>query len=482
MLSCGFLCAEMWAAVLLGGLCVATVVTASQVCYDLGCFTDDVPYSDSTERPIKQLPDSPEKINTLFLLFTKANPDTWQELKSRDPSTIGASNFGSGKKTAFVVHGFIDHGEQDWVQDTCKAIVGVDDVNCVAVDWKGGSRTLYTKAANNIRVVGAEIAKLVNTMEVQYGTRQEDVHIIGHCLGAHAAAEAGQRLPRLGRITGLDPAESYFQNCDPAIRLDPSDAIFVDAIHTDAAPMIPNMGMGMKQPVGHLDFYPNGGEEMPGCDKNIISTIIDINGIWEGARDIVACNHLRADKYFTESLTNEDGFVGFPCGDYDTFDKGQCSTCPSGGCPRMGYFASNSSVAAGTINNIYYLNTGAEPSFSRWRYEATLTLSGTKSVRGIFKIALYGPNGNTHQHQLTPSATSLEPGKTYRYPLDSEAMVGEVTNVKFLWDDNIIDLFRPKLGVTRLELKSPFDRQTYNFCASSNEMVYEEVLLTINPC
>lgn len=41
-------------------------------------------------------------------------------------------------------------------------------------------------------------------------------------------------------------------------------------------------GFGMSQKVGHLDFYPNGGKQMPGCQKNIISTIVDINGLWEG--------------------------------------------------------------------------------------------------------------------------------------------------------------------------------------------------------
>lgn len=38
----------------------------------------------------------------------------------------------------------------------------------------------------------------------------------------------------------------------------------------------------MSQTVGHLDFFPNGGIEMPGCQKNILSQIVDIDGIWEG--------------------------------------------------------------------------------------------------------------------------------------------------------------------------------------------------------
>lgn len=38
----------------------------------------------------------------------------------------------------------------------------------------------------------------------------------------------------------------------------------------------------MSQTVGHLDFFPNGGIDMPGCQKNILSQIVDIDGIWEG--------------------------------------------------------------------------------------------------------------------------------------------------------------------------------------------------------
>lgn len=41
-------------------------------------------------------------------------------------------------------------------------------------------------------------------------------------------------------------------------------------------------GFGIRPAIGHIDFYPNGGEEMPGCDKNALSQIVDIDGIWEG--------------------------------------------------------------------------------------------------------------------------------------------------------------------------------------------------------
>lgn len=67
------------------------------------------------------------------------------------------------------------------------------------------------------------------------GLNPKHVHLIGHSLGAHTAGYAGERVEGLGRITGLDPAEPYFQGMPSHARLDPTDAQLVDVIHTDGS-------------------------------------------------------------------------------------------------------------------------------------------------------------------------------------------------------------------------------------------------------
>lgn len=42
----------------------------------------------------------------------------------------------------------------------------VEQVNCICVDWKRGSQTTYTQAANNVRVVGAQVAQMLSMLSV----------------------------------------------------------------------------------------------------------------------------------------------------------------------------------------------------------------------------------------------------------------------------------------------------------------------------
>ena len=116
----------------------------------------------------------------------------------------------------------------------CNALLDLEDVNTISVDWGGGSLPLYSQAAANTRLVGLEVARVVNKLIKDHGVKPADVHMIGHSLGSHIAGYAGERIEGLGRISGLDPAEPLFQGMPHFVRLDPTDAIFVDIIHTDA--------------------------------------------------------------------------------------------------------------------------------------------------------------------------------------------------------------------------------------------------------
>ena len=113
-------------------------------------------------------------------------------------------------------------------------------------------------------------------------------HIIGFSLGAHAAGNAGMYFAleankessnesafscrKLHQISGLDPAGPLFENVPPSIRLDPSDACYVDVIHTNAG-SLPTLGLGIRRPCGNVDFYPNGGSRQPQCSHLVVGTI-----------------------------------------------------------------------------------------------------------------------------------------------------------------------------------------------------------------
>lgn len=87
----------------------------------------------------------------------------------------------------------------------------------------------------------------------------------GHSLGAHTCGYASNEINgQMARISGLDPAGPFFEGKNNAVRLDQTDAKFVDVIHTNTDLAL-GLGLGAKDSSGHLDFYVNGGQQQPGC-------------------------------------------------------------------------------------------------------------------------------------------------------------------------------------------------------------------------
>uniref|UniRef100_A0A3Q3JMD6 Triacylglycerol lipase n=1 Tax=Monopterus albus TaxID=43700 RepID=A0A3Q3JMD6_MONAL len=463
---------HMWS---LGFFCFLTGTSyAAEICFDeLGCYGDLPPWGGTAQRPISALPWSPVNIGTRFLLFTQKNR-YYQEIRA--DQTIQSSNYSGKRKTRFIIPGYLAKGDEDWPQEMCKVMVKSQNVNCIAVEWKNGVKTQYAQAANNARVVGAQVAHMITFLMGNYSQVADKFHIIGHSIGAHAAGEAGSRINGLARITGLDPAEPYFQDTDAFMHLDISDATFVDVIHTDGLPFDSSLGLGMSQPVGHIDFYPNGGTLMPGCSANN-GYPKDLDAIWEGTKKFDACNHIRAYQYYSESIAKPQGFVGFPCSDKDSFTAGHCFPCANSKCPQMGYHADKLPVTDGPSE--YFLNTGSASPFGRYSYSVTVTLDGShKYTTGSMYVALAGAKENTKEYRLYKG--KLVPGRAYDMLIDAEVDVGNVTKVMFRWDDYIINILKPNYGASKVEVQRGKDRQIFLFCGTEN--VAENEIQSVLPC
>ena len=145
---------------------------------------------------------------------------------------------------------------------------------------------------------------MVQEMEFIFNDRsiRGRTHVIGFSLGAHTAGNAGMYFAleankestntsassctKLHQISGLDPAGPLFENVPPSIRLDPSDACYVDVIHTNAG-SLPTLGLGIRRPCGNVDFYPNGGSRQPECRHLIIGAFNQC----ELGKNIIHCSY-----------------------------------------------------------------------------------------------------------------------------------------------------------------------------------------------
>ena len=282
----------------------------------------------------KALPEPmlPSEIEIVFVVYAHHLVDTPQKITAEKVSieylrqTFTSEHFDYEKNektkssdlpTVFIVHGFGNDEEADWMETMKDAFLSRYSFKCnvIKVGWgKGAEFPNYPQAVSNTQVVANAVAAFANTLVINQVVKGGNIHLVGHSLGAHICGQAGRSVsPNLQRVTALDPAGPLFEETNHSLRVGPDSAPFVDVIHTHGSGTAVNYGT--MEELGDADFYPNDGKApQPGCETK---------------DDLAGLSHGRAYHYFTESITaltdeqkfwarSEKGVLEMPMG----FDAG----------------------------------------------------------------------------------------------------------------------------------------------------------------
>ncbi|GFN73656.1 pancreatic lipase-related protein 2 [Plakobranchus ocellatus] len=402
-------------------------VPIRSVCYaHVGCFNDSYPFNNAHGK----LPLKPEYIQTEFRLFTPENSKEPILLDYGALDFVTGSTFNPARPTKFVIHGFFNSANL-WVAGMKDALLTKDNLNVVTINWeKGAAPPDYNQAVANVRLVAVQTYLVIRQM-VRAGADLQDVHLIGHSLGAHMAGTIGKLMgDKIGRISGLDPADPDYQCLPKIIRLDETDAIFVDVIHTNGAPFSEG-GAGLIQQSGDIDFYVNGGKTQPGCPDGLggAFSVLFSKGV-VAAGDAVSCSHARSHDLYTESILSDCAFKAFPCLSHEDYLSGRCMMCGPGSCGIMGYHA-DQSKARGSM----FLQTRGKQPFCGHQYFVNLTVSTiSKPTRGTLYASLQGQEGKTAFAQITPKDSHIASGETIMAVGVFSDFVGQLSSVTLRYD------------------------------------------------
>ncbi|KAF7205761.1 lipase member H [Nothobranchius furzeri] len=377
--------------------------------------------------------------------------------------------FNLSHTTTFIIHGYRPTGSPPtWLLDITERLLVREDMNVVLVDWNRGAATLnYLKAVENTRKVADNITAFIQKMQ-DGGASLSSVHLIGVSLGAHISGFVGATFNgSIGRITGLDAAGPEFSYKPLEERLDPTDAQFVDVLHTDID------ALGYKEPLGHIDFYANGGKDQPGCPKTIFS-----------GGEYFKCDHQRSVILFIDTITGINSARAYPCSSYNDFLDGKCLNCDSfgdAGCPLFGYDVIQwKDILLKQKQAKYYFTTNDKSPFfksnylvdvmiwsrsSRWGYLTVKLNNGTKEAVAVIDHKDVEFRKHTETKLFAQFDKDIESVKEVSLTFSTGKLLKHMQKLRVL-----------KIRVTNLEHKEkPLCR--YDFILEKNHEVTFKLLL-----
>ncbi|KAK2835570.1 hypothetical protein Q5P01_016054 [Channa striata] len=352
------------------------------------------------------------------------------------PDSLAACTFNSTSKTFVVIHGWTLSGVfESWMTKLVAALYEREQTaNVIVVDWLSTAQNHYVVAAQNTKAVGQEVARFIDWIEETTNMPLKNIHLIGYSLGAHVAGFAGSHATnKVGRITGLDPAGPDFEGEHAHRRLSPDDAHFVDVLHTYTRGSL-GLSIGIQQPVGHVDIYPNGGSFQPGCNLRGALEMIAKFGIF-AITEAVKCEHERSIHLFIDSLLNEQEVAkAYRCGSNDMFNRGMCLSCRKSRCNTVGY---NISKVRKPRNVQMYTKTRASMPFRVYHYQLKIHFTSRvnrSEMEPSITVSLYGTKGEAENLELQ-LREKIATNKTHSFLLVTEKDIGDLLMLKFKWEE-----------------------------------------------
>ncbi|XP_047390136.1 LOW QUALITY PROTEIN: hepatic triacylglycerol lipase [Sciurus carolinensis] len=381
-----------------------------------------------------------QETETRFLLF-KDETNKRCQIRLNHPDTLRECGFNSSLPLVMIIHGWsVDGMLESWIWQMAAALKSrpAQPVNVGVADWITLAHRHYAFAVRNTRIVGQEVAALIRWLEESVQLSRSNVHLIGYSLGAHVSGFAGSYIGgrhKIGRITGLDAAGPLFEGTSPSDRLSPDDANFVDAIHTFTREHM-GLSVGIKQPVAHYDFYPNGGSFQPGCHFLELYKHIVQHGL-NAIAQTIKCAHERSVHLFIDSLLHDHmQSTAYQCSDMDSFSQGLCLSCKKGRCNKLGYHVRQERQSK---SKTLFLVTRAQSPFRVYHYQFKIQFINQieKPVEPTFTMSLLGTKEEVKKIPITLGEGIIS-NKTYSFLITLDLDIGELIMIKFKWENSAV--------------------------------------------
>ncbi|KAG8516041.1 Lipase member H, partial [Galemys pyrenaicus] len=207
--------------------------------------------------------------------------------------------------------------------------------------------------------------------------------------------------------------------------------------------------LGYKEPLGNIDFYPNGGLDQPGCPKTIFAGM-----------EYFKCDHQRSVYLYLSSLRENCSIAAYPCDSYRDYRNGQCVTCGiphKESCPLLGYYADNWKdylrQKDPPMTKAFFDTAEKEP-YCIYHYFVDIIIWNKNIRRGSITIKLKDKAGNTTESKINHEATIFEKYQQVSLLARFNKDLDKVASISLVFStDNVIGP-RYKLRILRMKLRS----------------------------